>query len=343
MEGDEVQLESSLEILALVESMEQEGTKKMKNIDRELRPEVEAPVLTLENPERLEGRDPLAAALATVVTRSDKSSLPPSVTGPDPTHARLAMAKGKAWRKGKGKEMGGTITTRGEGFEMLYGEDIASVHTLELFADWESRATTPSLNRTPESVGVSPEPVCVQRCFLQRDVAPKLGLDETVELLTRVLSACEEDLDLSAFSAAPKTKLGLSNVKKPPSTMSPGVELLTRDVKSRRGIRSSLMDTCPSPFHLRVRTLPVCNVGDTSEAEMKSYGRAAQAPLAITHPSPPSGGTGDTSVPSRGTKAIASANLQIELPKFDPKNLPEWDEEFSEFLLLTGQQHTATS
>ena len=33
------------------------------------------------------------------------------------------------------------------------------------------------------------------------------------------------------------------------------------------------------------------------------------------------------------------ANLQIELPVFDPKNLPEWAEEFSEFLLLTGQQH----
>ena len=38
-------------------------------------------------------------------------------------------------------------------------------------------------------------------------------------------------------------------------------------------------------------------------------------------------------------KAIAIANLQIELPEFDPKNLPEWAEEFSEFLLLTGQQH----
>ena len=38
-------------------------------------------------------------------------------------------------------------------------------------------------------------------------------------------------------------------------------------------------------------------------------------------------------------KGIATANLQIELPEFDPKNVPEWAEEFSEFLLLTGQQH----
>ena len=28
-----------------------------------------------------------------------------------------------------------------------------------------------------------------------------------------------------------------------------------------------------------------------------------------------------------------------ELPEFDPKNLPEWAEEFAEFLLLTGQSH----
>ena len=121
--------------------------------------------------------------------------------------------------------------------------------------------------------------------------------------------------------------------------MSPGVELLTMDVKRCRGIRSSPMDTCPSPFHPRVRTVPVCSVGDTSEAVMKSYGLAALAPWAIPHPSPPSGGRGDLGVPSRGTKAIATANLSIELPEFDPKNLPEWAEEFSEILLLTDEEH----
>ena len=72
---------------------------------------------------------------------------------------------------------------------------------------------------------------------------------------------------------------------------------------------------------------------------MKGYGLAALAPLATVHPSTPSGGTGDQGVPGRGTKAIATANLQIEPPEFDPKNLPEWAEEFSYFLLLTGQQH----
>ena len=37
--------------------------------------------------------------------------------------------------------------------------------------------------------------------------------------------------------------------------MSPGVELLTRDVRSCRGIRSSPMNTCLSPFLPRVRTV----------------------------------------------------------------------------------------
>ena len=66
--------------------------------------------------------------------------------------------------------------------------------------------------------------------------------------------------------------------------MSPGAELLTKDVKSCTGIRTSPMDICPSPFYPRVRTVPVCSVGNTTQAEMKGYGLAALAPLATTHP-----------------------------------------------------------
>ena len=172
-----------------------------------------------------------------------------------------------------------------------------------------------------------------------RMAALQLGLDETMELLSRVLVAGDEDSGLSALSAAHKTKLGLSHLRKHPPTMSLGVELLTKDMKSCRGIRSSPMDTCPRPFHPRVRTVPVCSLGDTTESEMKGYGLSALAPLATVHPSPLLGGTGDTRVSGRGTKVIATANLQIELPEFHPKNLREWAEEFSEFLLLTGQQH----
>ena len=36
---------------------------------------------------------------------------------------------------------------------------------------------------------------------------------------------------------------------------------------------------------------------------------------------------------------MTTANPHIELPEFDPTNLPECAEEFSEVLLLTGQQH----
>ena len=88
-----------------------------------------------------------------------------------------------------------------------------------------------------------------------------------------------------------------------------------------------------------MRTVPICTIGDSTEAETEGHGLAALAPLATVHPSTPSGGNGDTGVPGRRTKGIATANLQIELPEFDPKNLPEWAEEFSESLLLTGQQH----
>ena len=84
--------------------------------------------------------------------------------------------------------------------------------------------------------------------------------------------------------------------------------------------------------------MPVCNVDDTTEAETKGYGLAALAPLATVYPSPLSGGTRDTGVQGRGRKAIAAGNLQIEPPEFDPKYLPEWSQEVSDFLLLTGQQ-----
>ena len=43
--------------------------------------------------------------------------------------------------------------------------------------------------------------------------------------------------------------------------------------------------------------------------------------------------------PFSAKRPIAQANIQLELPEFESKNLPEWAEEFAEFLLLTGQSH----
>ena len=228
-----------------------------------------------------------------------------------------------------------------ETFEIPYGEmdRPASALSSEWEPDCVSKEPTPSKERKenecpkpgPSPSAVAPEPTCVDRGLVPRMAAPKLGLDETMDLVFRILGAGDEDPDLSALSAALKTKLGLSNLKKPPPTMSPGVQLLTRDVKSCRGIRTSPLDTCPSSFHPCLRTVPVCTVDDTTEAEIKSYGLAAPAPLATTHTSAPSGGTGDPGVPGRGSKAIATANLQIELPEFDPYTRPSRLRSFPSF------------
>ena len=310
------------------------------------RPDPEVPGLTHENLRSLEGRDPMAAALLSVV-----SSLPPSETALLPAFEKVSNAKVRSWWKAGRKEEEAAMApmfgiTWGEEFEVPYGECDASesVHPSNWETDWMSREHTRAKEpgckeRGPSPRGVFPEPVCVQRGLPPRLAAPKVGLDETMELLSRVLGPGEEDPDLSAWSAALKAKLGLSNSKIPPPTLSPGVKLLTMDVKSCRGIRSSPMDNCPGPFHPGVRTVPVCIVGDTTEAEMKGYGLAALAPLATVYPSPASGGTGDPGVPGRETKVIATVNLQIEVPELDPKKLPDWAEEFSESLLFTGQQH----
>ena len=69
--------------------------------------------------------------------------------------------------------------------------------------------------------------------------------------------------------------------------------------------------------------------------EIEKKGLTALAPLAVVPP-PPSGPTPGF---GKSGKPIAQANIQLELPEFDPKNVPEWAEEFAEFLLLTRQSH----
>ena len=314
------------------------GAEEIKEIYTEgARPSAsaEAPGLTRANLRRLERKDPVAAALAYVVF-----TIPPSETSPT-AGIEVANAKVKAWRraarKGKGNQAPlRTIfgSTRGEEtFEIPHGEMdwSASAQSSEWEPDSVSGEPRPPekpkehecLKPASNPRAVAPEPTSADRGLPPRMAAPKLGLDDTMELLSRVFGAGDKDPYLSALSAAFKTKLGLSDLNKPRPTRSPGVELLTRDVKSCRGIRSFPMDTCHSPFYPRVRSVPVCSVGDTTEAEVKGDGMSALAPLATVHPSPLSGGTGDTGVPGRGAKDIATANLHIELPELDPKHLPE--------------------
>ena len=125
-----------------------------------------------------------------------------------PAMEKVATAKVKAWRKAGQKEkekepmkvypMFGT--TWGEGFEAPYEEMSAAMSndSSEWEADWISREPTPSLPskpRPPSPRGVCPEPVRVERGLPSRMAAPKLGLDETMELLSRVLGAGDEDPD----------------------------------------------------------------------------------------------------------------------------------------------------
>ena len=69
--------------------------------------------------------------------------------------------------------------------------------------------------------------------------------------------------------------------------------------------------------------------------ETEERGLSALAPLASVPPPP----SGLTPWGQKSGRPIAQANIELKLPEFDPKKLPEWAEEFAEFLLLTGQSH----
>ena len=162
------------------------------------------------------------------------------------------------------------------------------------------------------------------------------ALDRTAERLTKLLSG-SEDPDVTALSEAVKAKLGITEPLPKPALLSPspGLSTLADDLKRSRVSRLLPKVTCPTPFHPRARTVPIAELQDVPVTETEKRGLSALAPLAGVSP-PPSGltpGGGKNGTP------IAQANIQLELPEFDPKNLLEWAEEFAEFLLLTRQSH----
>ena len=162
------------------------------------------------------------------------------------------------------------------------------------------------------------------------------ALDRTAELLVKLLSG-SEDPDVTALSEAVKAKLGITEPLPQPAlaSPSPGLSTLADDLKRSRVSGLLPKVTCPSPFHPRARTVPIAELQDVLVTEIEKRGLSALAPLAGVS-APPSGLT-----PGGGKsgRPIAQANIQLELPEFDLKNLPEWAEEFVEFLLLTGQSH----
>ena len=160
------------------------------------------------------------------------------------------------------------------------------------------------------------------------------ALDHTAELLAKLLSG-SEDPDVTALSKAIKAKLGIAEPLPKPelSSPSPGLSTLAEDLKRSRVSRLLPKVTYPYPFYPRARTVPMAELQDVPITEIEKRGLSALAPLAGVSPSGLTPGGGKTGRP------IPQANIQLELPEFDPKHLPDWAEEFAEFLLLTGQSH----
>ena len=204
------------------------------------------------------------------------------------------------------------------------------------------RAETASLPRRPRPEyprACCPTPSAPEvgrtRVEEQHHPRPTYGaLDHTAELLAKLLSG-SEDPDVTALSEAIKAKLGIAEPLPKPelSSPSPGLSTLAEDLKRSRVSRLLPKVTCPSPFHPRARTVPMAELQDVPVTEIEKKGLSALAPLAGVSPSGLTPGGGKMGRP------IAQANIQLELPEFDLKNLPEWAEEFAEFLLLTGQCH----
>ena len=183
---------------------------------------------------------------------------------------------------------------------------------------------------TPRAPEVGPT-----RVEEQHHPRPTYGaLDHTAELLAKLLSG-SEDPHVTALSEAIKAKLGIAEPLPKPELSSPsfGLSTLAEDLKRSRVSRLLPKVTCPSPFHPRARTVPMAELQDVPVTETEKRGLSALAPLARMSPSGLTPGGGKTGRP------IAQGNIQLELPEFDPRNLPEWAEEFAEFHLLTGQSH----
>ena len=189
------------------------------------------------------------------------------------------------------------------------------------------RPELPTTSRNPKVC-----PAYVEDCHLR---GPTYGaLDRTPELLAKLLSG-SEDPDVTALSEAVKAKLGITEPLPKPALASPSPGWSTHAAGLKRSRVSRLLPkvTCPSPFHPRARTVPIAELRDVPVAETQKKELTALAPLAGRPSSP----ADLTSGGGKSGKPIAQANIQLELPEFDPKNLPEWAEEFAKFLLLTGQ------
>ena len=123
---------------------------------------------------------------------------------------------------------------------------------------------------------------------------------------------------MTALSEAIKAKLGIAEPLAKPELSSPcpGLSTLAEDLKRSRVSRLLPKVTCPSPFHRRARTVPMAELQHVPVTKIGKRGLSALAPLAGVSPSGLTPGGGKTGRP------IAHANVQLELPEFDPKTCP---------------------
>ena len=112
------------------------------------------------------------------------------------------------------------------------------------------------------------------------------------------------------------------------ASSSPGLTSLAANLKRSRVSTLLPKVTCPSLIHPRARTVPNSELQHIPVTQAEKKDLTALAPLAgrLPPPSDPTSGGENSGNP------FAQANIQLDLPDFDPKNLPGWAEEFAEFV-----------
>ena len=145
------------------------------------------------------------------------------------------------------------------------------------------------------------------------------ALDRTAELLAKLVSG-SEDPDVTVVSEAVEAKLGITEPLPKPALLSPSPRsgTLADDLKRSGLSRLLLKVTCPSLFDPPARTVSIAELQDVPVTKTDKRGLLALAPLAGVSPSP----SGLTQGGGKMGRPIAQANIQLELPELDRKNLP---------------------
>ena len=106
---------------------------------------------------------------------------------------------------------------------------------------------------------------------------------------------------------------------------------------SKRG-RKRVDPGHPSPFHPRTRAVPVAML-EIPYDDLRKIGLTDFAPLVSLTEMP----VASTDVPRGPSKPVPTANITMEHPMFNGKNLPEWAERFAGFLFLIGQMNACVT